>query len=93
MPVVPERVIRLERIGLTMLTVAEAAAQLGVPTRRVQDLLKEGTLSGVKVSRRWRVARAMVVELSRSDRLRGRSRRLDPRYRRLASARAGHRLL
>jgi excisionase family DNA binding protein len=79
--VAPERFVRPEPVGLSMLTVAEAAALLDVPARRVQTWLREGTLSGTKVSGQWRVATVVVVELIRRDRLRGHSRRLDPRYR------------
>ena len=63
-----------------MLTVAEAASRLDVPVRRVQTWLREGVLPGVKISGQWRVP-MVVVELIRSERLRGRSRRLDPRFR------------
>jgi excisionase family DNA binding protein len=76
----PERFVGRDPIGLTMLTVAEAAARLDVPPARVRTWLKEGALAGTKVSGQWRVA-AVVAELDRSGRLRGRSRRLDPRYR------------
>src|SRR5215217_5170636 len=80
--VAPERFIRHERGGLTLLTVAEAAHRLDVPGGRVRTWLKEGLLAGSKVSGQWRVPAVVVTELGRSDRLRGRSRRLDPRYRR-----------
>ena len=77
----PERFVGHEQTGLTALTVAEAAARLGVPAGRVQTWLKHGLLPGVKVSGQWRVLTVVVAELARSGRLRGRSRRLDPRYR------------
>jgi excisionase family DNA binding protein len=77
----PERFVGFDSLGLTRLTVAEAASRLEVPAGRVQTWLREGLLSGVKVSGQWRVAAVMVAELGRSGRLRGRSRRLDPRYR------------
>ena len=77
----PEQFVRHEQTGLTALTVAEAAARLGVPAGRVQTWLKDGLLPGVKVSGQWRVLTVVVAELARSGRLRGRSRRLDPRYR------------
>ena len=63
------------------LTTAEAAARLEVPASRVQTWLRRGLLAGTKVSGVWRVPLAAVVELERRERLRGRSRRLDPRYR------------
>ena len=64
-----------------MLSVAEAASRLDVPVGRVQTWLKQGHLAGTKVSGQWRVPAIVVAELERSERLRGRSRRLDPRYR------------
>ncbi len=77
----PEQFVGPERAGLTTLTVSEAAARLDVPAGRVQTWLKDGLLPGVKVSGQWRVLTVVVSELARSGRLRGRSRRLDPRYR------------
>ena len=77
----PERFVAYDQVGLTMVTTAEAAKQLDVPVGRVQVWLKEGTLPGTKVSGEWRVPAVAVAELNRSGRLRGRSRRLDPRYR------------
>ena len=62
------------------MTVAEAASRLDVPSSRVRTWLHQGELPGVKVSGQWRVPAIAVMELERSDRLRGRSRRLDPRY-------------
>ena len=62
------------------LTTAEVAARLEVPRGRVQMWLLTGKLPGVKVSGTWRVPREAVLDLERRDRLRGRSRRLDPRY-------------
>jgi hypothetical protein len=47
----------------------------------VRDWLYKGQLTGTKVSAEWRVPVVMVAELERSGRLRGRSRRLDLRYR------------
>jgi excisionase family DNA binding protein len=70
-----------ESVGLTVLTVGEAAARLGVPAGRVQTWLRQGLLAGSKVSGQWRVPTVVVRELGRSGRLRGNSRRLDPRYR------------
>jgi excisionase family DNA binding protein len=63
------------------LTTAEAAARLRVPPGRVQQWLLTGRLAGWKVSGQWRVATQSVAALAASDRLRGRSRRLDPRFR------------
>ena len=70
-----------DAVGLTSLAVVEAATLLGVPSERVRIWLKEGTLPGQKISKQWRVLALVVTELDRSGRLRGRSRRLDPRYR------------
>jgi excisionase family DNA binding protein len=63
------------------LTLTEAAARLEVPPDRVRSWLQQGLLPGTQVSRQWRVPTVAVMELERSGRLRGRSRRLDPRYR------------
>ena len=63
------------------LPVAEAATRLGVPPARVQRWLLSGQLPGWKVSGQWRVATRSVMALAESGRLRGRSRRLDPRFR------------
>jgi excisionase family DNA binding protein len=64
------------------LTTAEAAARLGVPAGRVVRWLKTGELEGgTKVSGQWRVPEAAVYELLGSGRMRGRSGRLDPRFR------------
>jgi excisionase family DNA binding protein len=79
--VVPEQFVARDPIGLTMLTVAAAAARLDVPPARVRDWVTQGELPGTKVSGQWRVPAVAVAELDRSGRLRGRSRRLDPRYR------------
>jgi len=77
----PERFVGHDPIGLKRITVAEAAARLGVPAARVQVWMKTGVLPGEKVSGDWRVLAVAVEELNRSGRLRGASRRLDPRYR------------
>jgi excisionase family DNA binding protein len=77
----PARFIAEEPGGLTLLTVADAAARLEVPASRVQTWLKQGELPGHKVSGQWRVSAIAVADLARSGRLRGESRRLDPRYR------------
>jgi excisionase family DNA binding protein len=79
--VAPEQFVSREPAGLTLLTVAEAAHRLDVPAGRVQAWLRQGLLAGMKVSGQWRVPAVVVAELGRSGRLRGRSRRLDPRYR------------
>jgi excisionase family DNA binding protein len=79
--VAPEQFVRREPVGLTLLTVAEVARRLDVPAGRVQAWLRQGLLAGSKVSGQWRIPAVVVAELARSDRLRGRSRRLDPRYR------------
>ena len=79
--VAPEQFVGSDPLGLTMLTVAEAAFRLDVPADRLRRWLQERELAGVKVSGQWRVPAIAVAELGRSGRLRGRSRRLDPRYR------------
>ena len=76
----PEQFVSRDSLGLTMLTTAEAAARLGVPAGRVQTWLQAGELPGHKVSGQWRIQAVAVRELGRSGRLRGHSRRLDPRY-------------
>jgi hypothetical protein len=60
--------------------VKEAGKRLDVPSERVRSWPLQGILPGVKVGGRWRVPAIAVVELERSERLRGKSRRLDPRY-------------
>lgn len=77
----PAQFVAQAPIGLSKLTTAEAAARLGVPVGRVQVWLKRGELPGSVVSGQWRIPEIAVAELDRSGRLRGRSRRLDPRYR------------
>jgi excisionase family DNA binding protein len=77
----PERFVSRDPGELTMLTLAEAGLRLDVPASRVRTWLHQGELPGVKVSGQWRVPAIAVAELGRSGRLRGRSRRLDPRYR------------
>jgi excisionase family DNA binding protein len=76
----PARLVSHEALGLKMLTTAEAAFRLDVPASRVQTWVKQGELPGVKVSGQWRIPAIAVAELARSGRLRGQSRRLDPRY-------------
>jgi excisionase family DNA binding protein len=77
----PERFVSRDPGELTMLTLAEAGLRLDVPASRVRTWLHQGELPGVKVSGQWRVPAIAVMELARSGRLRGRSLRLDPRYR------------
>src|SRR5829696_5592482 len=77
----PERFVARDKTGLSLLTVAEAASRLGVPAGRVQTWLRKGQVSGTKVSGEWRVPSVVIAELARSGRLRGRSGRLDPRFR------------
>jgi excisionase family DNA binding protein len=80
--VTPELFVSDESIGgLSLLTAREAASRLDVPIERVHEWLKAGILPAHKVSRQWRVPALAVAELERSGRLRGKSRRLDPRYR------------
>jgi excisionase family DNA binding protein len=76
----PERFVAREKTGLSLMTVAEAASRLGVPAGRVQNWLRKGQVSGTKVSGEWRVPSVVIAELARSGRLRGRSGRLDPRF-------------
>ena len=77
----PARFVSREELGLRLLTAAEAAAWLDVPRDRIWTWAKEGALPGVKSSGQWRIPAIAVMELARSGRLRGESRRLDPRYR------------
>jgi excisionase family DNA binding protein len=76
-----ERFIDHRPIGLRMLTLVEAAAWLDVPVDRVRRWVNQGDLDGVRASWRWLVPFTALVELERSGRLRGQSRRLDPRFR------------
>jgi excisionase family DNA binding protein len=77
----PARFVAHDPLGLTLLSAAEAAARLEVPVPRLQTWLGQGVLPATKVCGRWRIPAIAVVELERSGRLRGNSRRLDPRYR------------
>lgn len=79
--VAPERFVDDVPLGLELLSVKDAGHRLDVPSERVRVWLLQGVLPGIKVNGRWRVPAIAVAELERSDRLRGRSRRLDPRYR------------
>jgi excisionase family DNA binding protein len=76
----PERFVTRDKTGLSLMTVAEAASRLGVPGGRVQNWLRNGQVSGTKVSGEWRVPSVVIAELARSGRLRGHSGRLDPRF-------------
>lgn len=62
------------------MTTDQVADRLEVPRQRVQRWLCLGKLPGTKVSGQWRVPLDAVLEIERRERLRGRSRRLDPRY-------------
>jgi transcriptional regulator with XRE-family HTH domain len=77
----PMRFVDSEQVAALGLPVAVAANRLGVPAQRLQTWLRQGQLEGFKVSGEWRVPVASVVNLARSGRMRGRSGRLDPRYR------------
>ena len=44
----------------SLLRPADVAEELHVSTREVQRLLRQGTLPGIKVGRRWRVAPAAL---------------------------------
>jgi excisionase family DNA binding protein len=79
--VAPEQFVGDAPIGLSELSVREAARQLGIPTKRAGRWVREGVLPGRKVSGQWRVLAVAVRELGGSGRLRGQSLRLDPRYR------------
>ena len=78
--VTPTQFVDDTPIGLEMLTVKEVAQRLDVTEWRVRDWLKHDILPATKVGERWRVPAIAVAELDRSGRLRGESRRLDPRY-------------
>ncbi len=45
-----------------LLTVPEVATQLGITSRRVQMLLRDGYLPGVRTGYRWRVPRSALRE-------------------------------
>ncbi len=77
----PNQFVGHAPLGPTMLTTEETGVRLDVPVGRVQNWLRQGVLEGSKVSGQWRVPAIAVMELARSGRLRGRSRRLDPHYR------------
>jgi hypothetical protein len=51
-----------------------------VPAPRLQEWLRQGKLTAWKASGQWRVDARSVAALAASGRLRGRSRRLDPRF-------------
>jgi excisionase family DNA binding protein len=77
----PAQFVGYSPLGLALLTTAEAARQLTVPMGRVSTWLRTGKIEGRKVSGQWRVLAITLTELERSGRLRGESRRLDPRFR------------
>ena len=79
--VAPEHFVDDTPIGLEMLSTQDAGRRLDVPTARIQAWMRNGVLPGVKVGGEWRIPAIAVAELERSGRLRGASRRLDPRYR------------
>ena len=79
--VAPEHFVDDTPIGLEMLSTQDAGRRLDVPTARIQAWMRNGILPGVKVGGEWRIPAIAVAELERSGRLRGASRRLDPRYR------------
>ena len=79
--IAPERFVDDTPVGLDLLTTEEAGRRLDVPGKRVRVWMRQGVLPGVKVGGEWRVLAIAVAELDRSGRLRGASRRLDPRYR------------
>jgi excisionase family DNA binding protein len=60
-----------------MLTTAEAAANLQVSRRRVQELIRLGTLKAVKFGRDWQIDAASVEDYKRSPRKPGRKPALD----------------
>jgi excisionase family DNA binding protein len=76
--VAPSVFVARTKIASVGLTSTEVADRLEVPRGRVQMWLRRGLLAGTKVSGTWRVPREAVLELERHQRLRGRSRRLDP---------------
>lgn len=55
-----------------MLTTAEAAAALQVTRRRVQELIRLGTLKAEKFGRDWQVDEASVENYAKSARKAGR---------------------
>jgi transcriptional regulator with XRE-family HTH domain len=79
--VAPALFVSQEEIEGPGWTVAQTATWLDVPAPRISRWLRLGELTGIKISGEWRVSVAKVMALEASGRLRGRSRRLDPRYR------------
>ena len=79
--VAPAQFVEDTPIGLEMLTAPQVAHYLDVTEWRVRHWLKQGVLPATKVGGQWRVPAIAVAELDRSGRLRGKSRRLDSRYR------------
>lgn len=76
-----ERFVDQASLGLSQLSAKDAAARLGIPAKRLRHWLRHGLVAGMKVAGQWRILAITVSELERSGRLRGESRRLDPRYR------------
>jgi len=79
--VAPAQFVGPEALMGPGMPVAEAARLLGVPAGRLRRWLVTGAIAGTKVSGQWRVSAPAVTALLASGRLRGYSRRLDPRYR------------
>jgi len=79
--VTPAQFVDDSSLGLELLSVQDAGQRLDVPAGRVRTWMRQGVLPGVKVGMEWRIPAIAVAELERSGRLRGASRRLDPRYR------------
>jgi excisionase family DNA binding protein len=78
--VAPQEFVAPVKVTEETWSAEQTAAWLGVPTYRLYRWLKQGVLTGRKVSGDWRVPVAEVMALEASGRLRGRSRRLDPRF-------------
>lgn len=63
------------------MSAADAATYLGVPVQRIRNWVGAGILPGQKISRSWHIPRTAVMDLERSGRLSGASRRVDARAR------------
>jgi excisionase family DNA binding protein len=59
-----------------MLTVAQAAAELGVSIRRVQAMLRSRRLIGRKLGRDWRITPAAVAAVRDRPRTGGRPKKI-----------------
>ncbi len=79
--VAPAQFVGPEALMGPGMPVADAARLLGVPAGRVRRWLVTGAIAGTKVSGQWRVSAPAVTAVLASGRLRGHSRRLDPRFR------------